>query len=207
MKESDKVMKKGIIIIYGPPGSGKGTQANFLAERFGFVHFDTGKFLEALVNDPRYRDDPVIQKEKKNFDTGRLMTPLFVLKIVIREAEKLFQEGNGIVYSGSPRTLYEAFGDGNQPGLYEILEKMYGRDNIFIFHIDVKPETSIKRNSARGRARLDDPEVIKVRLGEYRERTEPILTELKKRAYNITNINGEPAPAEVNKDILRQLKF
>ncbi|KKU85302.1 MAG: hypothetical protein UY12_C0004G0001, partial [Parcubacteria group bacterium GW2011_GWA2_47_8b] len=45
-------MAKKVVVIYGPPGSGKGTQANLLAWTKNFIHFDTGKFLEQVVNDP-----------------------------------------------------------------------------------------------------------------------------------------------------------
>ena len=51
-------MRKIAIILYGPPGSGKGTQANLLADKLGLIHFDTGKFLESIWYDPKR------QKEK-----------------------------------------------------------------------------------------------------------------------------------------------
>ena len=56
------------IIIYGLPGSGKGTQANLLADKLGLIHFDTGKYLERIVHDPANKKNKIIRRERKNFD-------------------------------------------------------------------------------------------------------------------------------------------
>ena len=54
-------MKK-TIIIYGPPGSGKGTQAELLARKFPLIHFDTGRYIESIIRAPGATKDPVIQR-------------------------------------------------------------------------------------------------------------------------------------------------
>ncbi len=221
--------------MYGPPGSGKGTQAKLLADKLGLIHFDTGRYIEQVVHNPANKKDKIIQRERKLFDSGALCTPDWVLKIVGEKTKKLAEAGFGIVFSGSPRTFYEAFGDHKQKGLVSILEKYYGKKNIFIFNIDISAQNSIKRNSNRlicsvcgiqlmatfknvaglkicpfcggkfYRRTLDNPETIKIRLEEYRERTLPIAAELKKRDYKIIRINGEPLPAKVFQSILKYL--
>jgi adenylate kinase len=225
------------IIMYGPPGSGKGTQAKLLADKFGLIHFDTGKYIEQVVHDPANRKDKIIQRERKLFDSGILCTPDWVLKIVGEKTEKLAEAGFGVVFSGSPRTFYEAFGDKKQEGLIDVLEKHYGKKNIFIFNVDISAQNSIKRNGNRllcsvcgtqlmatfkdvaklktcpfcggklYRRTLDKPETIKIRLKEYRERTLPIAAELKKRGYKIIRINGEPTPEKIHKKIVSLLKL
>src|SRR3989344_5224832 len=102
---------KRAVVIYGPPGSGKGTQANLLAWTKAFIHFDTGKFLEQMMTDPELENDPVIKKEKKLFASGHLLTPDFVLKFVTEKTQEIAKSGFSIVFSGSPRTSFEAFGD------------------------------------------------------------------------------------------------
>ena len=226
------------IIIYGSPGSGKGTQAKLLADKFGLIHFDTGKYIEQVVHDSKNKKNKAIQKQRKLFDSGILCNPSWVLEIVSEKIRQLAKIGFGIVFSGSPRTLYESFGDlpdrrasKSQSGLIDVLEKYYGKKNIFIFSIDISDKNSIKRNGNRlmcsvcgtqllatfkdiGRLKmcpfcggklyrrtLDKPEIIEVRLKEYRERTLPIQKELKKRGYKIININGEPLPEKVHKKI------
>ncbi len=211
-------MNKIAIMLYGFPGSGKGTQANFLAEKLALVHFDTGKVLEAAVHDPKRQKEPVIARERVLFDTGKLMTPEFVAEELERHARKIATAGLGVVFSGSPRTIGEAH------QLVPLLEELYGKQNMFACYIDISSTESIRRNSARLICRecgrpflstyyptkkpkhcpvcagalykrtLDNPKVIAIRQQEFKERTVPILTYLKKRGYSIKKFDGTPAP-------------
>lgn len=214
------------VIIYGPPGAGKGTQAQLLADRFNLIHFDTGKYVEQIIHNPSLNNDPVIKKQKKLFETGFLAEPSWILKILHKKAQDLFKAGLSVVFTGSPRTLFEAKGDKKQEGLLKLLEELYGKKNILTFRLIVSPQTSILRNSHRlvclfcgampikfrkpncpicgGKLKhrvLDKPEIIKVRLKEYQGRTEPIFKLMKSRGYKFFDINGEPLPFEVFKQI------
>lgn len=225
------------VIIYGPPGSGKGTQAKLLADKFGLVNFDTGEYIEQVVHDSKNKKNKAIQKQRGLFDSGILCDPSWVLKIVNGKTRQLAESGFSVVFSGSPRTLYETFGDKSQNGLIGVLEKYYGKKNVFIFNIDISDKNSIKRNGNRlmcsvcgtqilnkvlkfkslkvsmcpfcggklYRRTLDKPEIIKIRLKEYRGRTLPIQKELQKRGYKIININGEPLPEKIHKKIFSYL--
>lgn len=225
-------MKK-VILLYGAPGAGKGTQADLLSRKFGYYHFDTGKYIEQTINDPENLKSKKFQKEKAIFDSGKLNTPSWVLKdIVIKNTKKLAKAGVRMVFSGSPRTLFEAFGDEKTAGLIETLENLYGKENIGVFYLDVKPESSLFRNGNRAvcsfcgtpvlyqenrvnvcpfcgaplrKRTLDDPDTIKVRLEEYKNRTQPILDELKKRGYIINVINGEPEPFKVFEELKQKI--
>lgn len=219
-------------MIYGSPGSGKGTQAYLLEAARGFFHFDTGMHLEQVVHDPANAKNKKIQQERKLFDSGILLTPSWVLSIVKKKAGEIAKAGLDIVFSGSPRTLFEAFGDAKNEGLIEFLKKAYGPKNMYVFVLKVSEQTSIWRNSHRRicstcgapvlyskgslphcgfcgsplrRRTLDKPEVIKVRLKEYRERTEPIIAKLKKMGYRVVLINGEAAPYKVFQSLLKRL--
>ncbi len=219
------------MIIYGPPGSGKGTQADLLARKYNFVHFDTGRYIESVIRDPALQKNPVIRRERKLFDTGMLCTPKWVLKIVKEATKKISDAGYGIVYSGSPRTLYEALGDKAGKGLFATLIKLYGIKNITVLRLSISSQTSLIRNSNRlvcsvcglpilavsklkncsfcsGPARrrtLDKTEVIKVRLNEYKERTLPIVKEAGKLGVRVVEINGDPAPYKVHATIIKKL--
>lgn len=221
------------VIVYGPPGSGKGTQADLLARKYNLIHLDTGRYLESLFRSPTAKKDPILKREKALFDSGKLCTPEWVLKITKEEAERIARAGYSIVFSGSPRTMFEAFGEGKTKGLLEALAKAYGKKNISVVLLSVRDETSIKRNSHRlvcsqcglpklesaslghcplcaGPMRtrsLDKPEVIKVRLKEYRERTYPIVAEMKKHGFKVSKINGEPLPYKVSDTIVKLLKL
>lgn len=137
------------VITYGPPGAGKGTQAELLARRFGFVHFDTGRYLENLFNSPAANRDPELKKEKENFVTGRLCTPAWILKTVSAAAAKIAHSGSSIVFSGSPRTVFEAFGDKKNKGLVALLSELYGPKNVFVVYLEIEAASSLKRNSNR----------------------------------------------------------
>lgn len=207
------------VILYGPPGSGKGTQANLLAEKFGLYHLDTGRYIEQVVHDPANRASRVIERERRFFDTGFLCTPSWVRAIVEKKTREVRAAGFGIIYSGSPRTLPEA------GALIPLLEKLYGKKRILPFVLKVHSRTSQFRNgnrwichlcgrplmyspkvqyphcpacgSALHRRTLDAPKVIEKRLVEYHERTEPIFSYLKKRGYKLITIDGEPLPYKV----------
>ncbi len=219
-------------MIYGPPGSGKGTQAELLAKKYHFVHFDTGRYFENLLRSPEAKKNSILRREKKLFDSGILLTPSWVLKTVSDATKKIAAAGFSIVYSGSPRTIFEAFGTKNN-GLIHFLEKLYGRKNIAVIKLNIREKTTISRNSQRlvcaicglpilanaknkhcsfcagpmRKRTLDDPKVIEVRLKEYRERTYPILQELKKNGFKIKEINGEPLPYKVFAQILKKLSI
>lgn len=217
------------VIIYGPPGSGKGTQARKAAEYFNLEHFDTGQVIEKIVHNPDLQDDPIIQREKKNFETGKLCTPEWVDNLAIDEVKRVHQKNKGVVFSGYPRTLSEA------ETIIPVLEEFYKKENIYVLKIEVKPETSIFRNSNRrvckkcGRPLvyspeneklekcpkcsgqlvkrvLDKPEVIKVRLKEFEQRTKPIYKLLEERGIKVIEIDGEPSVEEVGKNILKALE-
>lgn len=214
-------MKKIAVILYGPPGAGKGTQANLLASRLGITHFDSGKFLESVIHDPARQKEKIIMHERKLFDDGILMTPSFVLREVAKGTKRIEKAGFGVVFSGSPRTMHEA------EGFIPILERHYGKNNIFVFELRIPPAETMRRNSKRMvcsvcgytlltkyyptahpkycpvcagpfyKRTLDDPSVITIRLKEYRERTQPIFAFLKKRGYRIRILDATLAPYKV----------
>ena len=137
------------IIIMGPPGAGKGTQANLISKKLGYVHLDTGAYFEELLYDPSFKNNKEIQKERKIFEFGGLLTPSWVLKTVKEKIKNIAKAKMGIILSGSLRTIYETFGDKLNKGLLEEIDDNYGRKNIFIFELRVFPKDSIKRNSNR----------------------------------------------------------
>jgi adenylate kinase len=234
------------VIIYGPPGAGKGTQAELLERNFDFIHFDTGRYVERLVHSPEAEKNKILKREQVNFNTGKLMTPAWIIKISRAAALKIAKTGNSAVFSGSPRTLFEAFGDPpaltsprrrrvgrKTKGLFEILLKLFGRENIFIIHLLIPPSVSTGRNQIRRvcsvcglpamrgnpsprclfcggpmRTRtLDKASVIKIRLKEYRDRTFPILKKAKKIGIKIFEIDGKPLPYKVHRQIVKKIKL
>ena len=232
-----KPFKKQVIILFGPPGAGKGTQAELLAEKFDLFHFETSGIIEKIIMNANEKDfieeqgeKYYFKKEKQLWEEGKLWDPLFVIHFVKEKIKSLFDEEKGIVFSGSPRTVYEA----EELGL--LLKELYGEENIKVFFIEIDPEDTIFRNSHRRicelmrhsilyneetkeltmcpldgsklirREGLDDPESIKVRLKTYKERTYPILDVFKNEGIKVNKINGKQSVSNVYDDISKIIK-
>ncbi|OHA02477.1 MAG: hypothetical protein A3I44_02540 [Candidatus Sungbacteria bacterium RIFCSPLOWO2_02_FULL_51_17] len=209
-----------VIFFMGLPGSGKGTQAEIVVDRYGFFHFDTGKELERKLHDPAEQHDPFIQRERENFDTGKLNTPEWVREVVKEKIREYAGQGKELVFSGSPRTRAEA------EALFPVFGEIFGKENLVVFLLEVKEETSLFRNSNRRvcekcripvvwnsttekwffcprcggalvRRTLDNPEVIKKRFQEFHERTEPAITYLEEQGAVIVRVPGEDLPEVV----------
>ena len=214
------------IIFIGPVGSGKDTQADILADKLGFSRFKTTQVLEFKFNnaEPDDLDYEKMLEAKKQWNEGILLDSEWVSKTVSEATEELINSGvKGIIYSGSPRTLPEAKTE------IAKMESLLSKESILVFKVDLSAEESIKRNSQRLfcenshpidpniaktnpatcsvdggkiiRRDLDKPEVIKVRLDEYYNRTEPILDYLKELGLEMININGEQSIEKVAEDI------
>jgi len=139
-----------VIILMGPPGSGKGTQAELLAEKLNLYYLETSKILEEKFQEIKENEFVTVagkkyflREEKKSWETGLLCSPPFVTYLVEEKIKKLFKEGKNLVLAGSPRTLYEG------KKIIPLLIKLYGRKNIKTIEITLSPEQSIWRNAHR----------------------------------------------------------
>jgi adenylate kinase len=222
-------MHPEVVIFIGPPGGGKGTQADILAEESGFHHLESSKVIEAKFNAVPPGTDATMDHEHELWKTGKLNTPELVRAWMLERIRELAARKTSIVLSGSPRTLFEA--EGEMP----VFEELYGPEHVHILHLKVDAEVSVARNSKRRiceanrhpipnlpsyeklttcpkdgsplttRA-LDDPSVIRVRLKEYAERTEPILEYLRTRGYTIIDIPGDNVIDAVHAHIAEALE-
>ena len=218
-----------IIIIFGPPGAGKDTQAERIAKRFGLFQFITSSFIQKELFNPAKKNDKIIKKQLKLYNSGKWNDPRWVLNLVKNNVKKLHKANRSIVFTASPRTMFEA------KGMIPLLESLYGKDSIRILQISIKDRTSIFRITRRRfcenckhtlvysphnnklkkcpkcggkiitRA-LDTKALTIKRLKEYKNRTLPVLKYLQKRGCSWTDIDGEPLPDEVTKQIFKKLE-
>jgi adenylate kinase len=150
------------IVFMGPPGAGKGTQAERLVASYGLAHLSTGDMLRAA----RDAQTEVGQKADQYMAAGELVPDEIILAIV---AERLKQPDcqNGYLLDGFPRTIAQA----------QVLDATLAEQGTpldVVLELRVPEEELFRRLAGRGRAD-DTPEVIRQRLVAYREQTQPLF--------------------------------
>ena len=174
------------IILFGPPGSGKGTQAINICETLRVPHLSTGDMLREAVTS----GSDVGKKAKEIMENGGLVSDEIVLSIV-KERIALEDCANGFVLDGFPRTINQAI------GLDSLLEK--NQKIEYVLRIKVDEESIIKRLIDRGRSD-DKPEVIKNRFKSYNSLTQPLIPFYEDREI-LFNVNGMQDIEKVFDDI------
>src|SRR3989344_5647571 len=195
-----------VFLFFGIPGSGKGTQADLLAKKFGVEHFTTSKALKEYMAS---HDDSETREQKEVYKKGVHNDPSWVLRVVEEKTSEIHDQGRGLVYDGSPRTLYEA------ENLLPFLVNLFGKENIKAIRLAVSTD-EIKRRLERRevcaagdggilqRRDLDDPKIIETRLDEFNKRTEPAI-EFFEKNHGVIKINGEQSVEDVHRDVIKAL--
>jgi adenylate kinase len=166
------------VLIMGPPGSGKGTQAARIAERQGLAHISTGDMLRAAIA----AGTELGEKVKEILDRGDLVPDDLMLELVKDRLEQP-DTANGFLLEGFPRTVTQA------EALLESLEGDRALDGVLLM---VVPEEELVRR-ALSRGRTDDTEeTIRHRLRVFHEKTQPVLDLLdgRVRRHVIDGVGG-----------------
>ncbi|MCA1533781.1 adenylate kinase [Bradyrhizobium sp. NBAIM03] len=189
------------IILLGPPGSGKGTQAQLLVQRYGIVQLSTGEMLRAAVA----AGTPVGLKAKEIMASGGLVPDDVVVGIISDRIEQPDAK-SGFILDGFPRTVPQA------EALDELLKRKHLKlDAVIELRVNEsallsRVETRVAQMRERGEeVRLDDtPEVLTKRLASYRSQTEPLIHYYSERR-KLSTIDGMMTIDEVTRAIHRQL--
>jgi adenylate kinase len=154
------------IVLFGPPGSGKGTQSEKLIDRYGLIHLSTGNLLrEEIAN-----QTSLGLEAKKYMDSGQLVPDAVVIGM-IRSAIKNNPEAEGFLFDGFPRTVAQS------EALDELLAEHHAEINA-VLALEVSESELISRLLNRGKTsgRSDDvnEEIIRARIMEYENKTSPV---------------------------------
>ena len=153
------------IVIFGAPGSGKGTQSERIVEKYSLNHISTGDVLRAEIA----AGSELGKTAKEIIDNGQLIPDELMVSILAAKLDAL-KDSKGVIFDGFPRTIAQA----------EALKKMLnarGEDVTAMIELDVPEEELMTRLLLRGQAsgRADDnEETIKKRLVVYNEQTSPL---------------------------------
>ena len=181
-------MKKYLLFL-GPPGAGKGTQAELMSEINKYLHLSTGELLRKEV---KLKTNLGIQV-KEIINSGKLVQDELVLEIV---KKNLLKKNKGWILDGYPRNLSQA------NSLNQVLE-VINQSLEMVFYLDVPEEILVKRLLNRGRTD-DNEDTIRTRLNIYKETTEPLIDFYKKMKI-MKYINGNRELKKISDEIKQNM--
>lgn len=194
-------MKPFKIAILGPSGSGKGTQAQLLAKKYGWQHLSVGQ----LFRDEIAKNSPLGKKVEKFVSQGLWVPTDLTLAVLTPVLKSFFSRG--FIIDGFPRV----------PDQPEALDKLLSENNTnldLVIHIDIRPEVIDARRKkawSRGKsfyqkARKDETDkVIKRRIESYQKTITPILNYYDKKGI-LVKVNGERPVKAINREIVAFLE-
>ena len=154
------------VVIFGPPGSGKGTQSDKIIEKYGYAHISTGDVLRAEMS----ANTELGQKAAEYIKDGNLVPDDLIIEMLAVSLDKI-EAQNGVIFDGFPRTTPQA------EALKSMLKKR-GGDVDTMLSLEVPKEELVTRLLERGKSsgRADDNlEVIEARILVYEKETAPVM--------------------------------
>jgi len=155
------------IVIFGPPGSGKGTQSERIIDKYGLTHISTGDMLRLEMKNGTELGD----KAKNFINQGQLVPDEVIIGMIKNKISAVENQSKGIIFDGFPRTVAQA------QALKELLYQRGERIELMLDLIVERQELLnrlVKRGETSGRAD-DTPETIENRLKVYEEVTSPVI--------------------------------
>lgn len=182
------------LVIFGPPGSGKGTQASYIKEEYNLLHLSTGEMLRheiALKTELGMKIEHLVI-------TGQLVPDELVTEVLKKALAEKISQGNGFIFDGFPR-------NGEQAKILEDALKSLKLEINLAINLTASDSELIRRILLRGETsgRADDNEiVIKERLEIYRKNVSDLVSFYQK-IDKLHEVDGEGTPQEVFKRITK----
>ncbi len=176
------------IILFGPPGSGKGTQSEKLILKYGLRHLSTGDLLRHEIN----RQTPLGLEAEAFIDLGQLVPDSVVINMISKALDE-YREVKGFLFDGFPRTTEQA------KALDDLLQQKNESIALFL-SLDVGKEELVKRLLHRGltSGRSDDvnQEIINARIEEYKNKTS-VVADYYRAFEKVVSVKGEGSIEEI----------
>ncbi len=186
------------IVLFGPPGSGKGTQAVKLKEKYGLAHISTGDIFRAVITTPS-----ALGTELRSYmDHGQLVPDELTFRVLADYIDgKALMKSEGIIFDGFPRTIPQA------AALDEFFRERNADINI-VLSLLVQEEEVVQRLLLRGQSsgRTDDNSevVIRKRMQVYRDQTLPLAAYYSQQ-HKFIELKGEGSVEEVFELLCREV--
>ncbi|MEA5600305.1 adenylate kinase [Nostoc sp. UHCC 0252] len=181
------------LIFLGPPGAGKGTQAQALAEHLNIPHISTGEILRQAMKEQTH-----LGIKAQNYVNSGELVPDQLVQDLVQERLNQPDAENGWILDGFPRKVTQA------AFLEELLEKIH-QSGERVVNLDAPDDVVVERLLARGR-KDDTEEVIRRRLQVYRDETAPLIDYYRDRQKLLT-VNGNQSQEEVTDELQKVIIF
>ena len=213
------------IILLGPPGAGKGTQAEVISKKLKIPHISTGDILREAIRN----DTPLGKQAKKIMDLGKLVSDEIILGII---KERVSKEDckMGFLFDGFPRTIGQADGLKSLNINIDLVLEISLSDEIIIsrmsgrrihlssgrsYHIEFNPPKVEGKDDLSGEDLIqredDKPMTVLARLEVYKNQTNPLIDYYqqaeKKSDLKFIKVNGANSPKEVSNEILANIEL
>ena len=186
-------MSKLSIVLFGPPGAGKGTQSAYLIQQYGLVHLSTGDLLRAEIQ----AETELGLQAQEIMNAGELVPDHVVIEMILNKIEANLN-AKGFVFDGFPRTKAQA------EALDRVLDLKKAPVKVML-SLEVPEEELVRRLLGRGEqsGRVDDKDeaIIRKRIREYEEKTAP-LKEYYKAQGKYKKIEGTGEVSEITQRLV-----
>ena len=212
------------IILLGPPGAGKGTQAEVISNKLKIPHISTGDMLRESIRN----NTPLGKKAKKIMDSGKLVSDEIILGIIKERVSKEDCKA-GFLFDGFPRTIGQADGLKNLNIDIDIIIEISLSDEVIIsrmsgrrihlssgrsYHIEFNPPKVEGKDDLSGEDLIqredDKPMTVLARLEVYKNQTDPLIDYYqqveKKSDLKFVKVNGANPPEEVSNEIFSNIE-
>ena len=201
MLNKKKIEQYKAIIIFGPQGSGKGTQAKLLTEDKRYFHFSTGDMFRNLKSDPTIANSEV-GKKISTMESGNLVSDDLTIELFYKTLEEYVKIGKFnplnqmLILDGIPRNVAQVSLIKDKINVIRII-------NLYASNYSELIKRIVKRAEKEGRIDDKDENAVRKRLEIYKKDTAPVLNQYKKEM--IIDIDALPPIEEVRKEIIKKL--